>query len=101
MYPGLHLGGAGGGAGPLLVEFRPPLELSVCYNIELCFISHTSKTPIPQYNLSVKVVPENAPDSISDSLKTKISWGGMPPDPPRGRVLSHGFMPCPPYFYKT
>ena len=58
------------------------------HNVTWAYTS-ASKTPIPQYNLSVKVVPANAPDSILDSLKTKISWGGMPPDPPRGRVLSH------------
>ena len=28
-----------------------------------------------------KSLPENAPDVISESLKTKISWGSMPPDP--------------------
>ena len=70
------------------------------HNVTWSYTS-ASKTPIPQYNLSVKVVPENAPDSILDSLKTKISWGGMPPDPPSSRVLSHtDLWFAPPIFIK-
>ena len=28
-----------------------------------------------------EIVPENALEAVSESLKTKISWGSMPPDP--------------------
>ena len=46
-------------------------------------------------------VPENAPEAISESPKTKISWGGMPPDPPRVHVLIHMYTGLrPPLFHK-
>ena len=28
-----------------------------------------------------ETIPENAPEAVSENLKTKISWGSMPPDP--------------------
>ena len=107
MYTGLHLGGGRGGRWPPLGRISPPLGIvSLLYILtmshgRICIATSASKTPIPQYNLSVKVVPENTPDSISDSLKTKISWGGMPPDPPTGHVLSHTHLwLAPPIFIK-
>ena len=67
----------------------------------ICIATSTSKTPIPQYNLSVKVVPKIAPDAISDVLK-KNFLGGMPPHPPRSPcAITHGFPACPPYIPKT
>ena len=34
-------------------------------------------------------VPENAPEAVSHSLKFKIFWGSMPPDPPSVHVFMH------------
>ena len=37
----------------------------------------------------------NAENSISGPLDFKISWGGMPPDPPRGSRLRHPYLITP------
>ena len=43
---------------------------------------------IKKFSIHYKV-PENAPEAVSDSLKFKIFWGSMPPDPPSVHVLMY------------
>ena len=57
---------------------------------------HSNSAYPPKFlvEFEAKYLPQIAPEAVSEHEYVKISWGGMPPDPPRGAWIFIKFWIC-------
>ena len=60
---------------------------------------HSDSAYPPKFlvQFEAKYLPQIAPEAVSEHEYVKISWGGMPPDPPRGAWIFIRFLDLPLY----
>ena len=60
---------------------------------------HSNSAYPPKFlvQFEAKYLPQITPEAVSEHEYVKISWGGMPPDPPRGAWIFIRFLNLPLY----
>ena len=60
---------------------------------------HSNSAYPPKFlvKFEAKYLPQISPEAVSEHEYVKISWGGMPPDPPRGAWIFIRFLDLPLY----